>query len=186
MYLSDVSTNRLTLCQPSKLFQKKALLEARRVGQNIDEAIDTLQACLKVLDLSNKISNLIRDEKFFSALRQLEDLQSIHLKRVLHYPFASQMLQSLPSTKNSIKQLVTTALKTWMFEAREASRSVGKGALENMELRNRRWNSRKRKDSMGGMRLAKINGPVELGVSERYECKKVYFSLAGERGEENY
>lgn len=49
--------------------QKKALLEARRVGQNIDEAIDTLQACLRVLDLSSKIQRLIEDEKFFSALR---------------------------------------------------------------------------------------------------------------------
>jgi len=55
-----------------------------------------------------------------------------------------------------------------MFEAREASRAVGKGALESMELRGRRWNSRRRKEV--NMRLAKINGPVELGVSERHEC----------------
>ncbi|GAA5899149.1 Rab GTPase-binding exocyst subunit SEC15 [Sporobolomyces salmoneus] len=150
--------------------QKKALLEARRVGQNIDETIDTLQACLRVLDLSTKIQNLIKDEKFFSALRQLDDLQQIHLKPVLSYPFASLMLTSLPETRQSIKTLVTKSLKTWMYEARESSRSVGKGALENMELRARRWNSRKRKEvAMGTMRLAKINGPVELGVSERYE-----------------
>ncbi|GAA5949792.1 hypothetical protein JCM3765_007693 [Sporobolomyces pararoseus] len=148
---------------------KKQLLQARKVGQNIDEAIDTLQSCLKVLDLSKKIGKLIENEKFFQSLRELEDLQQIHLKPVLYYPFASQMLQSLPSTKMSIKTLVTKSLKTWMFEAREASRSVGKTALENMESRNRRWNSRKRKDVLGGMRLAKINGPVELGVSERYE-----------------
>ncbi|GAA6018183.1 hypothetical protein JCM11491_005623 [Sporobolomyces phaffii] len=155
--------------------KKKALLESRRVGQNIDEAIDTLQACLRVLDLSSKVQQLIADEKFFSALRHLDDLQQIHLKPVLSYPFASLMLTSVPETRASIKDHVTKSLKTWMYEAREASKGVGKGALENMEQRSRRWNSRKRKDAgaPGGggglMRLAKINGPVELGVSERYE-----------------
>ena len=49
--------------------QKKALLDARRVGQNIDETIDTLQACLRVLDLATKVQNLINNAKYFSALR---------------------------------------------------------------------------------------------------------------------
>ncbi|GAA5865113.1 hypothetical protein JCM1840_005744 [Sporobolomyces johnsonii] len=147
--------------------KKKALLDARRVGQNIDETIDTLQACLRVLDLSSKIQSLIENEKYFSALRQLDDLQQIHLKPVLSYPFATLMLSSLPDTRSSIRDAVTRSLKAWMYEAREASRAVGKGALEAMEMRGRRWNARRRKElSMG---LAKINGPVELGVSERHE-----------------
>ncbi|GAA5987052.1 hypothetical protein JCM11641_007822 [Rhodosporidiobolus odoratus] len=147
--------------------KKKALLEACRVGQNIDEAIDTLQACLRVLDISSKVASLIQNAKFYSALRQLEDLQHTHLKPVLHFPFASLMLASVPETRNHVQGEVTRALKAWMYEAREASRGVGKGALEAMEMRGRRWNARKRKEpSMG---LSKINGPVELGVSERHE-----------------
>lgn len=56
-----------------------------------------------------------------------------------------------------------------MYEARSSSRSVGKGALEAMESRGRRWTVRKRKEgSLVG--LSKINGPIELGVSERHEC----------------
>ncbi|GAA5957372.1 hypothetical protein JCM21900_006878 [Sporobolomyces salmonicolor] len=147
--------------------KKKALLDARRVGQNIDETIDTLQACLRVLDLSSKIQSLIENEKYFSALRQLDDLQQIHLKPVLSYPFATLMLSSLPDTRSSIRDAVTRSLKAWMYEAREASRAVGKGALEAMEMRGRRWNARRRKEL--SMALAKVNGPVELGVSERYE-----------------
>ncbi|CEQ38819.1 SPOSA6832_00274, partial [Sporobolomyces salmonicolor] len=151
--------------------KKKALLDARRVGQNIDETIDTLQACLRVLDLSSKIQSLIENEKYFSALRArlpplLPPLQ-IHLKPVLSYPFATLMLSSLPDTRSSIRDAVTRSLKAWMYEAREASRAVGKGALEAMEMRGRRWNARRRKEL--SMALAKINGPVELGVSERYE-----------------
>ncbi|BGP12307.1 Rab GTPase-binding exocyst subunit S15 [Rhodosporidiobolus nylandii] len=147
--------------------KKKALLASRLVGQNIDEAIDTLQACLRVLDVASKVQLLIQNSKFYSALRQLDDLQSTHLKPVLGYPFASLMLSSLPDTRSHIRDAVTRALKAWMYEAREASRGVGKGALEAMEMRGRRWNARRRKDA--SMALSKINGPVELGVSERHE-----------------
>ncbi|GAA5827165.1 hypothetical protein JCM11251_001148 [Rhodosporidiobolus azoricus] len=147
--------------------KKKALLASRLVGQNIDEAIDTLQACLRVLDAASKVQSLISNAKYYAALRQLEDLQSNHLKPVLHYPFAGLMLASVPEARASVKEEVTKQLKAWMYEAREASRAVGKGALEAMEMRGRRWNARKRKEP--SMALSKINGPVELGVSERHE-----------------
>ncbi|GAA5935238.1 hypothetical protein JCM3775_007245 [Rhodotorula graminis] len=147
--------------------KKKALLDARRVGQNIDETIDTLQACLRVLDLATKVQNLIDNAKYFSALRQVEDLQSTHLKPVLHYSFANLMLSSIPESRAQIRDAVTRSLKAWMYEAREASRAIGKGALDAMEQRGRRWAARKRKEVQ--LALAKINGPIELGISERHE-----------------
>lgn len=141
--------------------------------------------------MANKVGTLIEKSKYFSALRvsilsafilcwnpvltpqlfqqQLEDLQTTHLKPVLQYPFASLMLSSIPSSRNAIRDFVTRSLKAWMYEARSSSQAVGKGALEAMEARGRRWAARKRKESSVG--LAKINGPIELGVSERHECK---------------
>lgn len=101
-------------------------------------------------------------------MQQLDDLQATHLKPVLHYPFAARMLLSLPDLRNTVKERVTRQLKAWMLEAREASRAVGKGALEAMEQRGRRWASKKRKEV--NLALAKVNGPIELGMSERHEC----------------
>ncbi|KPV78021.1 uncharacterized protein RHOBADRAFT_22932 [Rhodotorula graminis WP1] len=140
---------------------------SRACVHNIDETIDTLQACLRVLDLATKVQNLIDNAKYFSALRQIEDLQSTHLKPVLHYSFASLMLSSIPESRAQIRDAVTRSLKAWMYEAREASRAIGKGALDAMEQRGRRWAARKRKEVQ--LALAKINGPIELGISERHE-----------------
>lgn len=39
------------------------------MGQNVDEAIETIQACLRVLDLANRIDGLIQSKKYYSALR---------------------------------------------------------------------------------------------------------------------
>ena len=49
--------------------QRKELLDSRRVGQNIDEAIDTLQTCLGVLDVASQVQSLTNSAKYFSALR---------------------------------------------------------------------------------------------------------------------
>lgn len=78
------------------------------------------------------------------------------------------MLSSIPDLRASIRDAVTRNLKAWMYEAREASRAVGRGALDAMEQRGRRWAARKRKEV--SLALAKINGPIELGISERHEC----------------
>lgn len=58
---------------------------------------------------------------------------------------------------------------------------MGKGALDAMEARGRRWNARKKKEmqsgGMGtGLGLAKVNGPLELGISERHECTFIFWS----------
>jgi len=147
--------------------KRKELLDSRRVGQNIDEAIDTLQTCLGVLDVASQVQSLTNSAKYFSALRQIDELQATRLTPVLHYPFATLMLASLPVARSAIKEEVTRSLKAWMFEARSASRSVGRNALEAMDARGRRWASKKRKET--NLTLARVNGPVELVTSERHE-----------------
>ena len=49
--------------------KKKALLQSKKTAANLDEAIDTLQACLRVLDVVNRVGEMIREGKYWSALR---------------------------------------------------------------------------------------------------------------------
>lgn len=49
--------------------KKKALLKSKRTAGNLDEAIGTLQSCLRVLDMVNKVGEMIRERKYWSALR---------------------------------------------------------------------------------------------------------------------
>jgi len=49
--------------------KKRALLQSKKTAANLDEAIDTLQACLKILDVVNRIGELIKEGKYWSALR---------------------------------------------------------------------------------------------------------------------
>lgn len=49
--------------------KKKALLESKKTAAHLDEAIDTLQACLRVLDLVNRVGDMIKEGRYWSALK---------------------------------------------------------------------------------------------------------------------
>lgn len=49
--------------------KKRALLQSKKTAANLDEAIDTMQACLRVLDVVNRVGEMVREGKYWSALR---------------------------------------------------------------------------------------------------------------------
>ena len=49
--------------------KKRALLQCKKTAANLDEAIDTLQACLRVLDVVHRVSEMVKERKYWSALR---------------------------------------------------------------------------------------------------------------------
>lgn len=49
--------------------KKRTLLQSKKTASNLDEAIDTLQACLKLLDVIDRIGDMIKEGRFWSALR---------------------------------------------------------------------------------------------------------------------
>lgn len=49
--------------------KKRTLLQSKKTASNLDEAIDTFQACLKLLDVIDRIGDMIKEGRFWSALR---------------------------------------------------------------------------------------------------------------------
>jgi hypothetical protein len=60
--------------------KKKGLLKAKKAAMHLDEAIETLQACLRLLDLVNRIGELIKQGKYYSALRVCSAFQRCFTK----------------------------------------------------------------------------------------------------------
>ncbi|WFD29125.1 Rab GTPase-binding exocyst subunit S15 [Malassezia sp. CBS 17886] len=147
--------------------KKKDLIEKQRVGQNMDEAMDALQECIQVLEMSALVDELIAQGKYYSALRRLDELGDVHLKPLMHYEIARIMRDRIPDARERIRQTVTRQLQGWMFEVREKSGAVGRVALETMETRQKRWRNRSQKDPM--LCMSSINSPIEQVVNERIE-----------------
>ncbi|EPQ59901.1 hypothetical protein GLOTRDRAFT_33192 [Gloeophyllum trabeum ATCC 11539] len=147
--------------------KKRALLQSKKTAANLDEAIDNLQACLRVLDVVNRVGEMVQEGKYWSALRSLEDIQSMPPTSLSQTPFFQHLLSSLPSLRGQIKDAVTASTKQWLLDIRNVSGQVGELALEAMELRVKRWKARRDRDPM--LRSARVGSAVEWVTYEKTE-----------------
>lgn len=147
--------------------KKRALLQSKKTAANLDEAIDNLQACLRVLDVVDRVGDMVKEAKYWSALRSLEDIQTMPPTSLSQTPLFQHLLTSLPSLRGQIKDAVTASTKQWLLEIRNISAQVGRSALEAMEYRTKRWKSRREKDPM--LRLTRVGSAVETVAFEKTE-----------------
>jgi phage shock protein A len=147
--------------------KKRTVLQLKKTAGNMDEAIDNLQACLRVLDVVNRVGEMIAQGRYWSALRSLEDIQDMPATSLSQTPFYQHLLSSLPSLRSQIKDAVTASMKQWLLMVRTVSGDVGRLALEVMETRTRRWRARREKDPL--LRMSRVGSAVELVTYERTE-----------------
>jgi len=112
--------------------KKKQLITDKKILNNINLTISTLKHCLSILDKTNKINIQIENHKYYSALRMVEELQTIHLSNIIQFQFAQHIQKCIPLMKDKIKIAVTKEMKTWLIKIRENSRKVGNLAMEQM------------------------------------------------------
>ncbi|KAL9587556.1 MAG: hypothetical protein Q9212_000133 [Teloschistes hypoglaucus] len=122
--------------------QKRDLVESRGVRQNIDEATGALQDCLEVLRLANQVHDLLARKAYYSALRALDELQTVHLQRITQYKLADMIRKSAPATKRLVADAVMADLNTWLFRVRETSEFLGEVAFYHTEQRRTRQKDR--------------------------------------------
>ncbi|KAF8897720.1 exocyst complex component, sec15 subunit [Infundibulicybe gibba] len=147
--------------------KKRTLLQSKKTAANLDEAIDTMQACLRVLDVVDRVGEMVREGKYWSALRSLEDIQAMPPTSLSQTPFFQHLLSSLPSLRGQIKDAVTASMKQWLLEIRNVSGEVGRLAMEAVDARARRWRTRREKDPL--LRTSRIGSAVELVSHEKTE-----------------
>ncbi|KAK7695756.1 hypothetical protein QCA50_000393 [Cerrena zonata] len=147
--------------------KKRTLLQSKKTAANLDEGIDTLQACLRVLDVVNRVGEMIKEGKYWSALRSLEDIESMPPTSLSQTPLFQHLLSSLPSLRGQIKDAVTASVKQWLLDIRNISAQVGQLALEAMDTRTRRWRSRREKDP--SLKSSRVGSAVEVVTYEKIE-----------------
>jgi hypothetical protein len=170
------------------------------VARNVDEAIETLQSCLRLLDGVNKVGDLIKQGHYFAGLRvsflemlkriavltrpgicfptqSLEELNRLPPSAISETPFHQHIVSSLPSLRAEIKSAVTESEKSWLFDVRQSGAMVGRLALDHMEARQRRWRTKKErereKEGVAALtaRSLRVGSAVELVNNEKVECK---------------
>jgi enoyl-[acyl-carrier-protein] reductase (NADH) len=71
--------------------KRREWMEARRVQQNVDDAIHALQSSLVVLELANKADQQLEQHKYYSTLKTLGDLKYQQHQSISQYSFAKAL-----------------------------------------------------------------------------------------------
>lgn len=71
--------------------KRREWTEARRVQQNVEDAINAIQSSLTVLEMANKAEQLLEQHKYYSTLKTLGDLKNQHLQSISQYSFVKSL-----------------------------------------------------------------------------------------------
>lgn len=140
--------------------RKKRLLEARTVRENLDTAIETVESCLQVLELTNKTHDLIKAKKHFAALKSLDDLQNVHLKEVSDYGFARMINDSVPQLTSLVQEDVVNDTFKWLSSLRSVYPAIGQAAFQETERLRQEWRDEVHRNPE--LARYKFNSPIEL------------------------
>ncbi|ORE10098.1 Sec15-domain-containing protein [Rhizopus microsporus var. microsporus] len=150
--------------------RKKELTNARKIQQNIEDAIEALQSSLVLLESANKVNEQLDQKKYYAALKILNNLQDDRLGQATQYTFAKMLAQGVPIMQNTIKATVTMELKEWLARVREVSREIGQLAMQRMQERQDRWRSRTSENPrLKNLQHHQVNSAIEMVVNEGLE-----------------
>ncbi|KAI8825282.1 exocyst complex subunit Sec15-like-domain-containing protein [Fimicolochytrium jonesii] len=145
--------------------KKREIIENRQTLLNIELAVESLQSCLFVLDMANKVNTSVETHKYYTALKMLEELQTTHLRPVMQYTFAQSMQEFIPIMQDKIRELVLLELQEWLATIKERTRTIGKRSIEQNQAKRARTRQHQNADTIAaGRRVSAAASSPTLGA----------------------
>ena len=103
---------------------------------NVGKAIQTVEDCLRALNLLQMIQLEIADGHEHSAVKLIDELQGKGaLRAIEEMPFYPQVIKSLEMFKKRVWDAATGQVKKWLSSVREESSVMGSLALSQLQTR---------------------------------------------------
>ncbi|KAL9641788.1 hypothetical protein ABK040_010476 [Willaertia magna] len=118
----------------------KILLTYHYIQQNIYNALQLMENCKQVTNLTIKIHLLINDKKYFSALKTIDYLEK-NLRILSKFPFILFLEKQIPIFKKKIKNDVERDFNQWLVNVRNKSQLIGKEMIKKQFNLMKRFNN---------------------------------------------
>eukprot|EP01132_Coremiostelium_polycephalum_P005945 gene5945-7404_t len=102
------------------------LMSYKRIKDNIKRTKEILNNCQYAILLRMKIDDYVKEKKYYHAIKNLDQLHNVYLKRLSDFQFARNMDFNIPILKEEIKKLVKDEFNSWMVQIKERSAIIGK------------------------------------------------------------
>ncbi|OWZ17332.1 Exocyst complex component [Phytophthora megakarya] len=102
------------------------------VQKHIDESIEKLQQCQRIVALAAAIEAYIQQEKLFHALKMLEELR-VEISAFRGRLFPQRMSDWMHVAMRTIKDEAKRNVSVWLEDIRAASLNIGEAAIHRLE-----------------------------------------------------
>ncbi|XP_010269584.1 PREDICTED: exocyst complex component SEC15B [Nelumbo nucifera] len=136
--LSDADSLKSALSHSSGLLQSvagpllnslDAFVEARNVSRNISLALDSVQTCIRLIELCSRANSHLSGNNFYMALKCLEAIERDFLERTPSSTLRRMLEKQIPAIRSYIERRINKEFGDWLVEIRIVSRNLGQLAI---------------------------------------------------------
>lgn len=146
----------------SLIEKKKDFLTLKNNSTRINQSIEYITASLQILELTNKVHDFIVAEKYFIALKHINELKKANQKNyeINQFKFANQIYQSIPAMTNLIKQKSFEKVRLLLGNFDKNVTTVGEILFTHTEQQMNKWADKINHNDL--IKEYSLNSPIEL------------------------
>lgn len=145
--------------------RKKTLIKCKETEMKINDTIVVLNLCIQVLEITNKIHDWIKQNKYFSALKLIDELTSIHLNKVKDFSFSVKIHDSIPHLTSMIKEESFDNLcKCLSTQIERKIDMIGDFVFQNLAELQDNWEELRSDPANSALLPHRLNSPIELSM----------------------
>ncbi|XP_057790407.1 exocyst complex component SEC15B [Salvia miltiorrhiza] len=136
--LSDVDSLKSSLSNSNSQLQNVAVplltsldsyVEARNKCANITLAINSLNTCVRLMELCSRANSHLAENNFYLALRCLDSIETDFQDQVPSTTLKRMVEKQIPAIRAHIERQVNKEFGDWLVEIRTVSRNLGQLAI---------------------------------------------------------
>ncbi|XP_020231730.1 exocyst complex component SEC15B [Cajanus cajan] len=126
--LSDSNSKLQSVARPL-LSSLDAFVETRNVSKNVNLAIDSVRACVKLMEVCSRANRHLADDNFYMALKCVDAIEREYLDQTASSTLKRMLEKKIPEIRSYIERKVNKEFGDWLVEIRVVSRNLGQLAI---------------------------------------------------------
>ncbi|KAF8392571.1 hypothetical protein HHK36_022916 [Tetracentron sinense] len=136
--LSDVDSLKSSLSHSNVLLQSVAgpllasldgFVEARNVSQNVGLALESIQTCVRLVELCSRSNFHLSGNNFYMALKCVDAIEREFLEKTPSSTIRKMLEKQIPAIRSYIERRISKEFGDWLVEIRIVSRNLGQLAI---------------------------------------------------------
>ncbi|OVA02625.1 Exocyst complex subunit Sec15-like [Macleaya cordata] len=136
--LSDVDSLKTSLSNSNAVLQSVAVplltaldafVEARNVSQNVSLALESVQICIRLIELCSRVNFHLSSNNFYMALKCVDALERDFLEKTPSVTIHRMLEKQIPAIRSHIERKISKEFGDWLVEIRTVSRNLGQLAI---------------------------------------------------------